>query len=321
MITRYGFNKKSQIVEIGSNDGYLLQRFIKKGIPAFGLEPASNIAKFAINRGIPTRIKFFNLKTANELARLGLTADLLIVNNVIAHVPNLIDFVKGMKILLNQSGIITLEFPHLLQLIKQNQFDTIYHEHYSYFSLLFIEKLFSSFNLVIFDVEELPTHGGSLRIYVKHEDDSGHTKSKNVSKLIQKENEFGLDKILTYVNFSKKVEVVKQKLYDFVTNVKRQGKTIVGYGAPAKASILLNYCKIDTNFIDYTVDRNPNKQGLYLPGSQIPIKSPETIRTTRPDYVLILAWNLTNEIMSQMDYIRSWGGKFIIPIPKIQICS
>jgi len=320
MVSKFGIDKNSQVIEIGSNDGYLLQYFIKKNISVVGIEPAKNIAKIAIKKGIPTKIKFFSKKTAKTLLRSGVSSDLLIVNNVLAQVPNLHDFIEGMKILLKSTGIITLEFPHLLQLIKHNQFDSIYHEHYSYFSLLFIEKFFSSFNLVIFDVEELPTHGGSLRVFAKHEDNSIYPKSKNVSKLIQKEIDFGLNKISTYANFSKKV-VVRQKLYDFVTNTKKHGKTMVGYGAPAKASTLLYYCNIGKNFIDYTVDRNPNKQGLYLPGTHIPIKSPETIRTDKPDYVIILAWNLKDEIMSQMDYIRSWGGKFVVPIPKIQIFS
>ena len=306
MIGRFGFNKNSQIVEIASNDGYLLQYFKKNGIPVLGIEPAANVARVAEEKGIPTLIKFFGVETANELVRGGKQADLLLGNNVLAHVPNLNDFVRGLKILLKPSGIITMEFPHLLQMIQQNQFDTIYHEHFSYFSLLVVQKVFSSHKLTIFDVDELPTHGGSLRIYAKHVENNKFFLSERVGNILEKEKQFGLTNISTYTNFSVCVKKVKENLCNFIRDAKKKGKRIVCYGAPAKGNTLLNYCEIGTYFVDYTVDKNPYKQGLYLPGTHIPIKAPEKIRETKPDYLLILPWNLKDEIMSQMSYIRSW---------------
>jgi 2-polyprenyl-3-methyl-5-hydroxy-6-metoxy-1,4-benzoquinol methylase len=321
IISRFNFNNKNQIVEIASNDGYLLQFFKKKGIPILGIEPAKNVAKVAEEKGIPTITKFFGTKTAEELVSTGKQASLLLGNNVLAHVPNLNDFVLGMKILLKPEGIITMEFPHLLKLIQQIQFDTIYHEHFSYFSLFVVQKIFSRHDLVIFDVDELPTHGGSLRIYAKHVENNTLEVGENVNKVLKKEEVFGLVDISLYENFQKKVDTVKQDVCYFVTKSKKENKKIVCYGAPAKGNTLLNFCNIGTTFIDYTVDRNPHKQGLYLPGTHIPIKSPEKILETKPDYLIILPWNLKEEIMSQMSYIRNWNGKFVVLIPEVKIYS
>jgi len=321
MITTFGFDKSTQIVEIASNDGYLLQYFKKRNIPVLGIEPASNIAKVAKKKGIPTINKFFGEKTAKELVRDGIQADLLVGNNVIAHVPDLRDFMKGMKILLKSHGVITMEFPHLLQLIKQKQFDTIYHEHFYYFSFFTVQKIFSYYGFSIFDVEELPTHGGSLRISARHYEDDRLRISNRINQLLLKEKNFGLLKLETYENFSKQVKIVKQILIEFLIDVKKQSKKVVCYGAPAKGNTLLNYCGVGIEFIDYTVDLNPHKQGLYLPGTHIPIKNPKIIQETKPDYLLILPWNLRDEIMTQMSYIRNWGGKFVVPIPEVKIYS
>src|SRR3972149_8769263 len=317
MISRFGFDEKSQIIEIASNDGYLLQYFKEKKIPILGIEPAVNVGEIAEKKGIPTIFKFFGTETAKKLANSDKKADLLLGNNVLAHVPNLNDFVKGLKILLKRNGVITMEFPHLLQLIQQNQFDTIYHEHFSYFSFLVVQKIFSSHQLTIFDVDEISTHGGSLRIYAKHEENQELKVSENILKLIKKEYEFGLDKIITYSNFQKKIELLKQQICEFFISIKKEGKTIVGYGAPAKGNTLLNYCEIGNEVINYTVDKNPHKQGLFLPGTHIPIESPEKIKITKPDYILILPWNLKDEIIQQIDFIREWGGKFVTVIPEV----
>jgi len=319
MLNRFSFDKNNLVIEIASNDGYLLQYFKKKGIPILGIEPAANIVKIAEQKGIPTIVKFFGVKTANDLIKEGIQADLIIGNNVLAHVPNLKDFVRGMKILLNANGIITLEFPHLLKLIQQYQFDTIYHEHFSYFSLLTVQKIFSALGLTIFDVEELPTHGGSLRIYVKHSDFNDHPMTERVSMLITKEHQFGLENISTYTNFPIKVKEVKKKLREFFILAKNKGKKIVGYGAAAKGNTLLNYCEIGIDLIDYVVDRNPYKQGLFLPGTHIPIKDPKEVQKTKPDYLVIMPWNLKDEIMKQMSLIRKWEGKFVIPIPEVKV--
>ena len=319
MISRFGFDEKSQIIEIASNDGYLLQYFKEKKIPILGIEPAVNVGEVAEKKGIPTIFKFFGTETAKKLVNLDKKADLLLGNNVLAHVPNLNDFVKGLKILLKPNGVITMEFPHLLQLIQQNQFDTIYHEHFSYFSFLVVQKIFSSHQLTIFDVDEISTHGGSLRIYAKHEENQELKVSENILKLIKKEYEFGLDKIITYSNFQKNIELLKQQICEFFMSIKKEGKTIVGYGAPAKGNTLLNYCEIGNEVINYTVDKNPHKQGLFLPGTHIPIESPEKIKITKPDYILILPWNLKDEIIQQIDFIREWGGKFVTVIPEVKI--
>jgi 2-polyprenyl-3-methyl-5-hydroxy-6-metoxy-1,4-benzoquinol methylase len=286
-----------------------------------GIEPAANIAKFAEEKGVKSIVKFFGVQTAQELVSQGIQADLLLGNNVLAHVPNLNDFIAGMKIVLKPSGVLTMEFPHVLQLIEQNQFDTIYHEHFSYFSFLTIEKIFSAHNLTLFDVEELPTHGGSLRIYAKHDNADAHAISERVYQLKRKEIAAGLHQMETYINFGEKVQATKRKLLNFMLAVKAEGKTIVGYGAPAKGNTLLNYCGIGKDFIDYTVDLNPHKQGLYLPGTHIPILNPDKIKETKPDYILILPWNLKEEIMQQMAYIGEWGGQFVVPIPEVTVYS
>ena len=318
MISRFKINIENNVIEIASNDGYLLQFFQEKNIPVLGIEPAKNVAKIAKKKGIPTMNKFFGEKTAIELFESKKKADILIGNNVLAHVPNLNDFIKGLKILLNSGGVITLEFPHILQLIQYNQFDTIYHEHFSYFSFITIQKILAFHKLNIFDVEELSTHGGSLRIFVCH-DDEEFLISNNVELLIQKEQKFGLDKIETYVNFQQNINHLKNSLHKFFVSTKKENKTIVGFGAPAKGNTLLNFCKIGTNFLDYVVDNNPHKQGLFLPGTHIPIFSPQKIYETKPDYLIILPWNLKNEIIEQTNFIKKWGGKHVLLIPEIEI--
>jgi 2-polyprenyl-3-methyl-5-hydroxy-6-metoxy-1,4-benzoquinol methylase len=320
MVSRHDIGSDSQVIEIASNDGYLLQYFKEKGIPVLGIEPAANVAKVAQQKGIPTLVEFFGKKVAADLATVqGIGANLIIANNVIAHVPNLIEFVNGLKILLNKHGIITIEFPHLLRLIEENQFDTIYHEHFSYFSLLTVQKIFNKFGLAIFDVEELNTHGGSLRIFAKHTEDSSKPVNVRVGQLIDREKKFGMQDLRKYRQFTERVNKTKHDILEFLIQSKRQGKTIVGYGAPAKGNTLLNYCGIGTDFLDYTVDRSPYKQGLFLPGTHIPIESPEKIFDTKPDYIFILPWNLKEEIIEQLDYIRNWDGKFIIPIPDVMV--
>lgn len=319
MINLLGLNSNSYVVEIASNDGYLLQYFVEKEVPVLGIEPAANVAEVARQRGIPTEIAFFDVKIAKRLASEGKQADLLVGNNVLAHVPHLSDFVAGLKILLKPQGVITMEFPHLMRLMEETQFDTIYHEHFSYFSFLTVEKVFAAQGLTLFDVEELPTHGGSLRIYARHQEDSTKTISGRVHELKQQEKRAGYADIYHYLNFSEKVRAVKRNILDFLIKAKEKGKTIAGYGAPAKGNTLLNYCGIKTDFIDYTVDRNPYKQGHYLPGSHIPVEAPDKIKETKPDYLFVLAWNLKDEIMEQMSYIREWNGRFVIPIPKIKV--
>jgi len=273
----------------------------------------------AIEKGIPTRIEFFGEKMAKDLAAEGLTADLVLGNNVLAQVPGLNDFVRGMKLLLKSGGIITLEFPHLVRLMEENQFDTIYHEHFSYFSFLTVEKIFIAHGLTIFDVDELPTHGGSLRIYARHADDPTKPVSARADGLRRREIAAGLARMPTYFGFSAKVQETKRKLLEFLIETKRGGKKICGYGAPGKGNTLLNYCGIRTDFLDFTVDRNPYKQGKFTPGTHIPICPPERIREERPDYVLILPWNFKDEIIQQLAYVRDWGGKFIVPIPEVKV--
>lgn len=319
MINRFGFNKDSFIVELASNDGYMLQYFRQQGIPVLGIEPASNTAEAAIEKGIPTDITFFDMSYAKKMVKAGKLADLIIGNNVLAHNPNLNDFVEGLNLVLKSNGIITMEFPHLLKLIEGNQFDTIYHEHFSYFSFYTVQKLFASHNLELFDVEEIPTHGGSLRIYAKHKDDASKTIRKNVRDLLENEEAAGIFDLNTYYDFSEKVKLTKRKLLQFLIQAKNEGKKIVGYGAPAKGNTLLNYCGIRTDFLDYTVDRNIHKQNKYLPGTHIPIQHPDKIKEDKPDYVLILPWNIKDEIMEQMSFIREWGGKFVVPIPELVV--
>lgn len=321
MVERFNFNSASQVVEIASNDGYLLQYFHQKGIPVLGVEPAANTAKAAAEKGIPTWVKFFGVNTAKELVAEGKSADLLLGNNVLAHVPDVNDFIGGMKIVLKPNGILTMEFPHLLKLMQQNQFDTIYHEHFSYYSFITVEKMFAAHGLTLFDVEEIPTHGGSLRIYGKHNDAVEPAVSNRVKQLKAKEAAAGLEDIETYLTFGEQVKATKRKLLKFLIEAKSQGKAIAAYGAPAKGNTLLNYCGVGRDFIDYTVDRSPYKQGLFLPGTHIPILHPDKIRETQPDYVLILPWNLKEEIMTQMAYIAEWGGQFVVPIPEIRVYS
>jgi len=321
MLKKFSFDKNNLVIEIASNDGYLLQYFKKKGIPILGIEPAINVAEVAKQKGIPTIVKFFGTKTAKELVKEGKSADLIIGNNVLAHVPNLNDFVDGLKILLKKTGIITLEFPHLMKLIQQNQFDTIYHEHFSYFSLLTAEKVFSSHGLTIFDVEEIPTHGGSLRIYVKHSENNLISNDESVKDLLKIENQFGVENLATYTNFASKVKKIKKNVREFFMSAKNNRKIVICYGAAAKGNTLLNYCGIGTDFIDYIVDRSTYKQGLFLPGIHIHIKEPNEVSKTKPDYLVILPWNLKDEIMEQMSYIRDWGGKFVVLIPEVKIFS
>ncbi|MFN5968250.1 MAG: methyltransferase domain-containing protein, partial [Pseudanabaena sp.] len=319
MIERFKFSSSSQVIEIASNDGYLLQFFQEQQIPVLGVEPAANVAEVAKSKNIPTLVKFFGVATAKELAEQNNKADLLLGNNVLAHVPDINDFVAGMKTILKQDGVITMEFPHLLQLISQNQFDTIYHEHFSYLSLTTVEQIFAYHGLTLFDVEELATHGGSLRIYAKHKDNHELKICDRLALLREKEKQSGLDRVETYLEFNAHVMKTKHKLLSFLVQIKNAGRSIVGYGAPAKGNTLLNYCGIRTDFLDYTCDRSPHKQGLFLPGTHIPIYAPEQIKVTKPDYVLILPWNLKDEIQEQLSYIREWGGQFIVPIPEVEV--
>jgi len=321
MIERFGFSSGNQVVEIASNDGYLLQFFKEKGVPVLGIEPAKNVARVAKTAGIPTITKFFGVNTAKELSSTGIKGDLVLGNNVLAHVPDINDFVAGLKILLRRQGVITMEFPHLMKLINDNQFDTIFHEHFSYLSFIVVNKIFSKHGLTIFDVEELSTHGGSLRIFASHIEDDSKSISKRVQILKERELTAGLNNIETYASFSDKVQATKNKLLGFLIKVKREGRSIVGYGAPGKGCVLLNYCGIRAEFIDYTVDRNHHKQGYMMPGVHIPIHHPSKIRQTKPDYLLILPWNLKAEIMEQMAFIREWGGRFIVPIPEVKVYS
>ena len=311
--------KDNLVVELASNDGYLLQFFKNKGIQVTGIEPAANVAKVAEGNGIKTIVDFFGEELATKLSDKGTKADLIIGNNVLAHVPDINDFVKGISILLKVTGTVNMEFPHLLQLIKHNQFDTIYHEHFSYLSLSTVKKIFEFHNLIIFDVEEILTHGGSLRIYAKCKTNNFFKIQNSVNNILEKEKNFGLMDLSFYLEFTKKVESVKKELIEFFNNTKQNGKKIVCYGAAAKGNTLLNFCKINQDCIDYVVDNNPHKQGLYLPGSHIPIKKPEEIMKTKPDFILILPWNIKEEIMKDMSFIHEWNGKFVIPIPKVII--
>ena len=318
-IDRFRLDNSSHVVELASNDGYLLQYFVARGIPCLGVEPALNVAEAAEKKGVPTIAEFFGVETARRMAKEGKLADLLLGNNVLAQVPDLNDFVGGMKILLKPGGVITMEFPHLIRLMDENQFDTIYHEHFSYFSFYVAEKIFEAHGLILFDVEELPTHGGSLRIFGCHSGDATHGTTQRVKEMKAREDTFGITRLDTYANFAEQVRETKRKLLEFLISAKRGGKNIVGYGAPGKGNTLLNYCGIRTDFLDYTVDRNPYKQGKFLPGTHVPIFGPEMIRETKPDYLLILPWNFKEEIIEQNAYIREWGGKFVIPIPEVSV--
>jgi 2-polyprenyl-3-methyl-5-hydroxy-6-metoxy-1,4-benzoquinol methylase len=318
MVKRYSLDASSLVVEIASNDGYLLQYFKESGIPVLGVEPAANVAKVAQDKGITSEVAFFGVHTARRLAAAGKSADLIAANNVLAHVPNINDFVGGFKILLKPSGTATFEFPHLLNLIKERQFDTIYHEHFSYLSLLAAHKIFSRHDLRIYDVEQVSTHGGSLRLFVCHAQ-ADHQQSDRVDALLQVEADAGLDRLETYATFADSVINIKCDLLSFLIDARRKGKSVVGYGAPAKGNTLLNYCGIGLELLSYTVDISPHKQGRYLPGVQIPIHAPERIFKTKPDYVLILPWNIKDEITERMAGIQAWGGKFAIAIPRLAV--
>jgi SAM-dependent methyltransferase len=319
MSKRLSLGSASQVIELGSNDGYLLQFFVDKGIPVLGIDPAANVAKAAEKRGVPTLVKFFGIDTARELAETGTQADLVLGNNVLAQVADLNSFVEGIAIILKAGGVCTIEFPHLLRTIDGNQFDQIYHEHFSYFSALTAERIVAAHGLRIFDLDELSTHGGSLRIYACHADDQSHPTESSVSELLRREREAGLHRLETYADFADQVRATKRKLLSFLIEAKSCNKTLAGYGAPGKGNTLLNYCGIRGDFLDYTVDRNPYKHGKYLPGTHIPIFPPERIFETKPDYVLILPWNLKDEITTQLAHIRSWGGKFVVPIPEVSV--
>ena len=320
MIDKFNLNKNSLVAEIASNDGYLLQWFNEKDIPNLGIEPAANIAEFAIKeKSIRTEVKFFGVETAKYLKDKYGQPDLLLGNNVLAHVPDINDFVKGMKIFLKPGGVITMEFPHLQKLMEENQFDTIYHEHFSYFSFTMVSEIFEFHQLQLWDVEELSTHGGSLRIYGKHIDDDSKPVTNRAKDLLQRELDMGFKDLEFYKSFEDNVKETKRKILEFLIQAKRDKKQVVGYGAPGKGNTLLNYCGIRTDFIDYTVDRNPHKHNKFLPGTLIPILDPSMIKKTKPDYVFLLPWNLKNEIIEQHSYIKEWGGKFIVPIPELSI--
>jgi SAM-dependent methyltransferase len=319
MIPRLSLGPASRVVEIASNDGYLLQYFKKRGVPVLGVEPAANVAEVAKAKGIPTDVAFFGVNTARRLMAEGKQANLLLGNNVLAHVPDINDFVAGMAIILAPQGTITMEFPHLLKLMVFNQFDTIYHEHFSYLSLHTVQQIFAAHGLTVFDVDEIPTHGGSLRVYARHAQEPSSLPSENVTRVLNDERAAGLSDITTYTGFQTKVQKTKRALLSFLIDAKNSGRTIVGYGAAAKGNTLLNYCGIRNDFIDYVVDKNPHKQGRYLPGTHIPIQPPERVAETRPDFLLILPWNIQHEVVEQMASIRSWGGRFIVPIPEVKV--
>lgn len=316
-IERFNINENSRVVELASNDGYLLQYFLEKKIPVLGIEPTQNTAAVAQEKGINTLVDFFSASLATHLSISGIQADLLIGNNVLAHVPNIIDFVHGMKILLKPQGVITMEFPHLIQLVDHTLFDTIYHEHYSYLSLFTVRQIFNKIGLEIFDVQELPTHGGSLRIYAKHMNDESKPISENVSHLLEQEMSKGVNQLAYYQHFTERVETIKLNLLEFLVRCKKEGKRVAAYGAAAKGNTLLNYCGVKSDLIDFVVDANPAKQSKYMPASHIPIYNEEALKTQKPDYVLILPWNLKDEIVQQLDYIRGWGAQFVIPIPEL----
>ncbi len=316
---RLRLGRQSLVVEVASNDGYLLQHFVRRGIPVLGIEPAANVAKVAVEKGVPTLVRFFGEQLAHELVAQGKQADLVCGANVLAQVPKLNDFVKGLRILLKPGGVVTIEFPHLMRLMAENQFDTIYHEHFSYFSFLAAERIFAAQGLVLFDVDELPTHGGSLRVYARHVEDGSKPVTERARALRQREIDAGLLRLETDAGFAEQVKETKRRLLEFLIGAKRAGKRIVGYGAPGKGNTLLNYCGIRTDFLDFTVDRNTYKQAKFLPGTHIPILHPDRIREVKPDYVLVLPWNFKDEIVQQMAYVREWGGRFVVPIPRVEV--
>ena len=319
MIERLRLGPASHVVELASNDGYLLKHFVAREIPCLGIEPAANIADVANREGVPTLVKFFGRALARELAAAGKRADLIVGNNVLAQVPDLNDFVGGIKILLAADGVVTVEFPHLLRTMQGMQFDQVYHEHFSYFSLTTAERIFAAHGLTLFDIEELPTHGGSLRIFARHAENESRPVKESVGALRSREAEAGLTRLESYADFAAEVNKTKRALLSFLIEAKNAGKSVAGYGAPGKGNTLLNYCGVRSDLLEYTVDRNPYKQGKFLPGTHIPIHHPDRIRETRPDYVLILPWNLQDEIKRQLAYVRQWGGRFVVPIPRVEV--
>jgi C-methyltransferase C-terminal domain/Putative zinc binding domain/Methyltransferase domain len=321
VVPRFALGRESKVIEIASNDGYLLQYFVKRGIPVLGIEPAANVAKAAEEKGVSSLVRFFGVETATQLVAEGTRANLLLGNNVLPHVPNLHDFVGGLKILLAPGGVITIEFQHLMRMMQGNQFDTIYQEHFSYLTLSFVVKLFTHHGLSLFDVEEISTHGGSLRIFARHADESLPVPSPNVAALLELEEREGMNRLDHYEKFGERVKETKRQLLEFLIEAKRAGKSVAGYGAAGKTNTLLNFCGIREDFMDYMVDRNPYKQGKFLPGTHIPILSPDHIKETKPDYLFIGPWNLVTEIVEQTSYIREWGGKWIVPIPSVQVLT
>lgn len=319
MIARFGFNDKSLVTEIASNDGYLLQYFKENNVPVLGIEPTANTAAVAIKKGIPSVVDFFGVRLATQLSKEGKKSDLLLGNNVLAHVPDIMDFVGGMKIILKDNGVITMEFPHLFQLVLNNQFDTIYHEHFSYLSFTTVSKIFEANGLEMFDVEEVPTHGGSLRIFAKHKTDSSKPIGPNVANMLKKEKDAGIVSLDYYKNFQIKIETVKNDLLEFLLHQKKAGKKVAAYGAAAKGNTLLNYCGVKNDLIRFVVDANPAKQNKFMPASHIPIMLETQIKADKPDYIIILPWNIKDEIVKQLDYVNAWGCKFVVPIPKLQI--
>ena len=320
MITdRLRLNVESHVIEIASNDGYLLQYFKEKQIPCLGIEPSANTARAAREKGIDTLEEFFGADLAERLAQEGKKADLIIGNNVLAHVPDINDFVKGLKIALNSGGVVTMEFPHLMRLVEENQFDTIYHEHFSYLSFHTVRQIFAKYGLVLFDVEELATHGGSLRIYARHDEDESKPVMPNVAELLEKEAARGMLTLDYYLDFQQKADKVKYALLSFLLEQKEQGKKVAAYGAAAKGNTLLNYCGVKKDLIEFVVDASPHKQGMFLPGSHIPVVKEEEITRLKPDYVIILPWNIKNEITEQLSYIREWDGKFVVAVPEIKV--
>ena len=318
IIPRLGLGEQSRVVELASNDGYLLQHFVKRNIPVLGVEPAANVAEVAVAKGIPTVVRFFGEACARDLVDEHGHADLVLGNNVYAHVPALNDFTAGIKILLAPGGVLTLEFPHLLRLMQENQFDTIYHEHFSYFSFLTVCRVLAAHGLTVFDVEELKSHGGSLRIFARHMEYEGHAVTDSVKELLDREKELGMDRLEGYAGFEEKVRKIKQDLLSFLIEAKRAGKRVIAYGAPGKGNTLLNYCGIRQDFLDYAADRSDYKDGMYTPGTHIPIYKPDRIRETRPDFILILPWNLKKEITQQLAYVKDWGAEFVVPIPDLE---
>jgi 2-polyprenyl-3-methyl-5-hydroxy-6-metoxy-1,4-benzoquinol methylase len=319
MVNRFAYNQDSQVIEIASNDGYLLQYFKEKNIPVLGIEPTANTAAEAQKKGIESIVDFFGIRLATKLALEGKKADLLLGNNVLAHVPDINDFVGGLTILLKDDGVITFEFPHLLQLIDKNQFDTIYHEHFSYLSLIAVKQIFESNSLIIFDVEEVLTHGGSLRIFAKHTADISKQISSNVGKMLDKEINFGLSDLTIYTKYQKKAEKVKNEFTEFLITAKKSGKKVAAYGAAAKGNTLLNFAGTKKDLLQFVVDASPHKQNKFLPGVHIPVYSEQKIIDEKPDYIVILPWNLKGEISTQLSYIIEWGGKFVVAVPEIEI--